>query len=327
MKANRKFAALAVTGIVLPALLFYSVSLPRSPGDRGLKLMHKDLPQFSVPNHTVIHVDQIPPTTPSPHTALAEHVQRMCHKLDMTPVPSKVRPDMFHHILVDDRYKFLYCYIPKVACTNWRRVMLVLSGKVKVKDLMDIQATDVHARYRRFLPTLSDMSMEQIRYRLDNYYKFMFVREPFERLLSAYRNKLQSKHKSSQYFRDTFGRSIIKRFRESQEGDNKGGKPVNAKNANKQTVHFHEFLQYLVDPVRTEPLNEHWAKYYKLCHPCFMNYDFIGKYDTLEADASHVLKAVHADHVDCPDHSQQDCPDHSQQDCPDHSQQDCPDHS
>lgn len=302
MKANRKFVALALTGVVLPALLIYTVSIPRAPNDRGLKLMHKDLPQFALGhNYTVVHSnrhDQMPATTPSPHTALANHVERMCHTLELSPVASKVKPDMFDHILVDDRYKFLYCYVPKVACTNWRRVMLVLSGRVKVKDMMEIQAKDVHAKYKRFLPTLSDMSMEEIQYRLDNYYKFMFIREPFERLLSAYRNKLQSK--SSKYFRNTFGRSIIKRFRESQEnGDNdmeeeEEGADLKAMN---DTVHFHEFLQYLVDPVRREPLNEHWAKYYKLCHPCFVNYDFVGKYDTINSDASHVLKSLHVDHL------------------------------
>ena len=37
----------------------------------------------------------------------------------------------------------LYCYVPKVACTNWRRVMLVLSGKVRVKNVLDIKAGDV----------------------------------------------------------------------------------------------------------------------------------------------------------------------------------------
>lgn len=36
---------------------------------------------------------------------------------------------------------------------------------------------------------------------------------------------------------------------------------------------------------------------YRLCHPCQVKYDFIGKLETLETDAEHLLKLLKVDHL------------------------------
>uniref|UniRef100_K7FMZ5 Carbohydrate sulfotransferase n=1 Tax=Pelodiscus sinensis TaxID=13735 RepID=K7FMZ5_PELSI len=96
-------------------------------------------------------------------------------------------PDDLRHLVVDDVHGLLYCYVPKVACTNWKRVMMVLTGQGKYRDPLEIPANEAHVSSN--LRTLSDYSTPEINHRLRNYLKFIFVREPFERLVSAYRNK------------------------------------------------------------------------------------------------------------------------------------------
>ena len=55
----------------------------------------------------------------------------------------------------------------------------------------------------------------------------------------------------------------------------------------KNFVRFQEFIQYFSD---NKTRNAHWQQYEKLCHTCVINYDFIGHLETLEEDASFLLK-------------------------------------
>ena len=82
--------------------------------------------------------------------------------------------------------------------------------------------------------------------------KFFFVRHPFERLVSCYRDKFEFGSKNDYIFK-TFNPSQIKTTRPS----------------------FAEFVQYLIDtPV--ELFNDHWLPYWMHCQVCTQNYDIIG---------------------------------------------------
>lgn len=97
----------------------------------------------------------------------------------------------------------------QVACTNWKRVLMIVTGKWKGNLPLKIPADLAHASgtFRR----LSNYTFNEIQTKLDSHNKLIVVRHPLERLLSAYRNKFEAKHeKSSAYFQNRFGRKIIK---------------------------------------------------------------------------------------------------------------------
>jgi hypothetical protein len=80
----------------------------------------------------------------------------------------------------------------------------------------------------------------------------------------------------------SIGRRIIKQFRK------------NPKNKSLQTgsdVTFLEFLKFIIYQTKNNiEHNEHWRCMWKLCLPCEIHYDFIGRYENLLPDTQHVLR-------------------------------------
>ena len=122
---------------------------------------------------------------------------------------------------------------------------------------------------------LSDYDWQEIEYRIKNYYKMVMVRNPYERLLSAYRDKFENGIKNQ-----TIDNNYLPENKDTYE-----------------TTTFHEFLTVIVkmnanasfsyDPYLSEAswefgmkLNPNWAKYTSVCHPCHIHYDHIGKFET-----------------------------------------------
>ena len=203
----------------------------------------------------------------------------VCTKFsEIQPTPNFTKA---RHLLVDDRLRYIFCYTPKVACTTWKRILLMMTGKMTVNRSEDIARSDVHSRsfMKRHLPSLNSYRPDEIEYRINHYFKFMFVRDPFERLVSAYLDKFVR----TNTFQKTIGRDIIKLYRPdaTTEALNEGS-----------DVTFQEFVRYILDErTRTiRPFNEHWRPLHQLCYPCYIKYDFIGKFETLHEDAKYVLK-------------------------------------
>ena len=60
-------------------------------------------------------------------------------------------------------------------------------------------------------------------------------------------------------------------------------------------VTFGEFAQDVIDTWSSGiPLNPHWRPQYQICHPCYIKYDFIGRFENLNDEASQVLAKLTA---------------------------------
>lgn len=217
-----------------------------------------------------------------------ESVDKVCRKLNVTKVlePPENRRDrkkllqrfnVLHHVIVNEKHRVLYCFIPKVGCSNMKRIFLVMQGlypSVEKVNIAEMNVEIVRLDNKKF-------TEEQRVYMLKNFYKFMLVRDPMERLASAYRNKWQDKRNVGLHA--SLGKQIIEKYRYNNSRKADHGDDVS----------FTEYARYLVGTPSWE-LNEHWIPYEDICQPCNVKYDFIGSVDTIARDVPHLMRKINA---------------------------------
>ena len=110
-------------------------------------------------------------------------------------------------------------------------------------------------------------------------FTFVFVRDPYVRLLSAYENKL---FLPNSFWRE-IGIDIIKTVR----------KPLTSLDTG-HDVTFSEMLKYVVSLYRKGvALNPHLVPMHEMCNPCAVDFDFIGKLETMGSDLQVLMDSWH----------------------------------
>lgn len=170
----------------------------------------------------------------------------------------------FSRIHVIPELKAIYCPIPKVASTSWRRLLLTATKN-------DASEPVVHSK--QVFPKLSSFPLQDARRILKTYTTFFFVRNPYARVLSAYKDKLLRG-------RDTNIRGQLQRWYEQHD-------PQEVKNMN-LSDHF-TFKQFVKHYIESDVKNPHWEDMMELCYPCEIDYDFIGHLETLKDDSDYLV--------------------------------------
>ena len=157
---------------------------------------------------------------------------------------------------------------------------MVLSGQRKSTD--EISNYDAH--FKDGMKRLSRLSPAEQQHRLKTYTKFMYTRQPILRILSAYRNKFADikVYRNESYFQGIAGR-IMKRYRKDATArELKTG----------ENMTWYELTSYLTNPPEKANFDDHWQEIYKMCSPCKVNYDYLGRLETVGDDAKYMLTAL-----------------------------------
>ncbi|CAH0727853.1 unnamed protein product, partial [Brenthis ino] len=205
----------------------------------------------------------------------ATKAQEVCRlrSLSEQPINSK-------EFFVDHAHNIVWCNIFKAASSSWLFNFNILGGYDK-KFLAKTRHTPLTLARKKF-PRPSE---EELRDTINTpgVVSLLVVREPFVRLLSAYRDKLENI--IPPYYRK-LARAIVAEHREAATevlGPIKSSGPT-----------FYEFVAHLISKYAstTATFDEHWAPYYKFCTPCAVNFSVIAKVETLSRDSAYVIQQL-----------------------------------
>jgi len=182
---------------------------------------------------------------------------------------------MWQNLICSKEHKLSFCPVYKAASTFILKKFLLIAPSQKWdKDSVKHLETQANTLARKEYGYLD--SWDAYPEFTSNGTSIIFVRHPFERILSAFKDKLEDPSvkggKFNEYYYNKYGRRIVMHYRKEKITGPSFKYP-----------RFSEFIDYLLDKdLRYD--DEHWAPFYKECTPCHVNYTFIGHFETLYWD-------------------------------------------
>ena len=190
----------------------------------------------------------------------------------------------YNNIVVAKPRRLLFCPIPKVACSNWKMTLRQAAG-------FDDYADDVlaHDRENNGLRYLRKYNRFARLYFVNNskYTTVVFVRNPWTRILSAYRSKVENVLTKRNF--DPNNSKHRFRFEIAMEAKSYCVSRNLVEDDHSEDLTFGEFLHY-IKANSTGKLNEHWAPQWRIAGLDRIRYDFIGTFENLERDAETLCK-------------------------------------
>ncbi|XP_076223610.1 carbohydrate sulfotransferase 11 isoform X2 [Nomia melanderi] len=193
-----------------------------------------------------------------------------------------VRPEsnldnVLSNMVIDTVHGISWCPIYKVASSIWMKHFATLGG-VLTETAMELIRRDIlqiNTIVRKAFPR--DRDMKKAYQKLNKTLKFLIVRHPFERLVSAYRDKLEHIQGRDYYYK-RFGRHITHKYHKYRQPNETKIEPT-----------FTEFLRFIVEE---KYFDEHWAPYVDTCEPCLITYNYILKFDTFDRDQQFLIQEL-----------------------------------
>ncbi|GJP68294.1 hypothetical protein CLOP_g25024 [Closterium sp. NIES-67] len=190
-----------------------------------------------------------------------------------------------YQMIVDEQLGLIYCFVEKVACTSWKMWLRAAHGFSNITDYNYTHHAQLNGLTLMYRDLDEDDAIRQLTRR--DLVKFVFVRNPFSRLLSAHADKLVNggeKHNVTLWNHRIFGRERL---------EQRGGRMD-------EPVGFKEAVRMVADIVRETGGNgdAHIATQAQLCGLHMIRYDVVGRFESLQEDVQSVVARLNRSDVD-----------------------------
>ncbi|KZC14786.1 Carbohydrate sulfotransferase 12 [Dufourea novaeangliae] len=180
--------------------------------------------------------------------------------------------NVLSNMVIDITHGISWCPIYKAASSTWMKHFATLGG-VLTETAMELIRRDIlqiNTIVRKAFPRM-------VLQKLNKTKKFLIVRHPFERLVSAYRDKLEHIQGRDYYYK-RFGRHIAHKYHKYRQPNETKIEPT-----------FTEFLRFIIEE---KYFDEHWAPFVDTCEPCLIKYNYILKFDTFDRDQQFLIQEL-----------------------------------
>ena len=157
----------------------------------------------------------------------------------------------------------------------------------KDKRFEDLNSEEIHAD--RGLKKLASFSLEERKYIMDTFTKFVYVRNPFNRLFSAYKHLIEDTAELRTR------RDIQKVAKDILQYHRKTG-TVEDLLAKRAEITWEEFAMY-ISKEDGPSVEEHFQEMHKLCEPCKVQYEYLGKLETVHNDSAVMLRELNFESI------------------------------
>ena len=198
-------------------------------------------------------------------------------------------------ITTEETKRLAYCHVPKVASSAWMLTFAEMNHLEKsvVENLQKNLA--LHGMLMTNFSILVDSNSEKeiSDINTSNLYKFVFIRHPFERLVSAYHDKFEHT-KQAEMMVPFLKHEIVKYMFSSLK---KRQPTIQKKTTSKFPLNidmsFENFINFVLEEASYNKISEqskHWWPYSDICKMCKIQYDFVGMLESLEEDVGCMLQ-------------------------------------
>lgn len=189
---------------------------------------------------------------------------------------------------VSPRHRYFFVGLGKTASTRIKLSLHLLEGCEIVKTDTPNEFPWIHTRAgdgAAFVPKLTDFPTEQAVEILTapGWFRFCFVRNPYDRLFAAYKSYIMQEGSVPSPFYSAIRDQIRVR----------GGYRLRTDLAN-PTVAFRDFVSY-VEETMAQRQDYHWCQMTWGLRPDLVAYDFVGYFETFVEDFRQVLQRLGVD--------------------------------